>query len=403
MPLNNIVVVGASLAGLRAVETLRSAGFDGRLTLVGAEAHLPYDRPPLSKEVLRGEWEPARIALRRQDYAALDLDLRLSTRAVALDLPAREVVVGGGERIGFDGLIIATGTAPRAMPGAPSLAGLHLLRTLDDALAIRAALERGPRVAVIGAGFIGAEVAASCRARGLDVALVDPQPAPLALALGADMARVCAELHRDGGVELRFGVGVRAIEGQHRVERVTLTDGSRLDTDLVIVGIGVTPVTDWLADSGLDLTDGVACDATCATGVPGVMAAGDVARAVRPPFGEAFRVEHWTNAVEQGVAAARNLLAGPRGAKPVVGLPSFWSDQYGVKIQFCGRPHRDAEIRIVDGDPAARRFVALYGYDDRVVGVLAFGRARLFVKYSEMIGRRDVWADAGGGVRSVAR
>jgi NADPH-dependent 2,4-dienoyl-CoA reductase/sulfur reductase-like enzyme len=227
-----IVVVGASLAGLRAVEALRRLGYDGRLVLVGAEPHRPYDRPPLSKEVLRGTREPDRIALAKPEaFDTLDLDLRLGTRATAVDLRARVVVLEDGERLDFDGLLVATGATPRTLPGSPPIAGLHTLRTLDDCIAIRAELERGPRVAVVGAGFIGAEVAATCRQRGLDVTLIETLPVPMAATLGMEIGEICAAVHRDQGVDLRCGVRVEGLEGSDRVERVQLSDGSHSTTD----------------------------------------------------------------------------------------------------------------------------------------------------------------------------
>jgi 3-phenylpropionate/trans-cinnamate dioxygenase ferredoxin reductase subunit len=352
-----LVVVGASLAGIRAVETLRSEGYDGRLVLVGAEPHLPYDRPPLSKEVLRGDWGTERLPLRRKDYDELELELRLGRRAVALDAAAREVELDDGARLGFDGLLIATGAQPRTLPGTGGLEGVHVLRTVDDALALRADLEAAPaRVVVVGGGFIGAEVAASCRARGLEVTMVEPLPAPMERGIGREMGALMAEVHRDHGVDLRLGTGVDAIEGGARVERVKLGDGSVVDADTVVVGIGVAPATDWLESSGIALDDGVVCDASCATSIPGVFAAGDVARAWHPVYGRAIRVEHWTHAVEQGVAAARSLLG---HAEPFDAIPLFWSDQYDRKIQLAGLPEFDGESRVVHGSLDERKFVRL--------------------------------------------
>ena len=317
--LATVAVVGASLAGLRAVETLRRDGYDGRLVLVGAEAHLPYDRPPLSKEFLAGEVEPDDVALRRGPYDDLDLDLRLGRRAVALDLASRAVALDDGEPVVFDGLVLATGSTPRVVPGTPDLPGINVLRTLDDALAIRAKLDARPRVVVVGAGFIGSEVAATCRLRGLEVTVLEALPAPLVRGLGPVLGMACGELHRDHGVDLRLGVGVAGFEGDGRVERVRLDDGTAVDADLVVVGVGVAPATDWLATSGLTLDNGVVCDETLLA-APGVVAAGDVARWPNPLFGgESMRVEHWTNASEQGVAASAappvRRRGGPRGVR----------------------------------------------------------------------------------------
>ena len=388
-----IVIVGASLAGLRAAESLRRAGWDGRLVLLGAEPHLPYDRPPLSKEILKGSWDADRIPLRRQPYEDLDLDLRLGTRASGLDPGARVVEIDGGGRESYDALLIASGAAARRLPGQPELEGVHLLRTLDDSLAIRDALEGGPRAVVVGAGFIGAEVAASCRARGLDVTLVEPLPVPLVRGLGEEMGQVSAAIHRDHGVDLRCGVGVTGFEGGSRVERVRLSDGTGVEADVVVVGVGAAPATDWLESSGLEIENGVVCDAFCRASAPGVFAAGDVARFRNPVFDEVMRIEHWSNAVEQAEAAAGSILAGA-GAEPYRHVPWFWSDQYDVKIQFAGRMRADDEMRVVWGSVEERRFVALYGRAGRLVGVLAFNRPRALIQYKKLIGEGASWEAA---------
>jgi NADPH-dependent 2,4-dienoyl-CoA reductase/sulfur reductase-like enzyme len=399
--LERIVVVGASLAGLRTVEGLRACGYEGELVLVGAEKHPPYDRPPLSKEILQGSWDVERLALRRAPLEDLALDLRLGRRATALDVRERALALDDGTRERFDALVIATGARARRLPGQPELAGLHLLRSLDDALALRASLERGPRVLVVGAGFIGAEVAASCRARGLDVAMVEPLPVPLARGLGTRLGELCAALHRDQGVDLRCGAGVAAIEGDGRVERVRLSDGSMLAADVVVVGVGAAPETGWLAGSGLELRDGVVCDEHCATlGAPHVFAAGDVARWTNPLFGEEMRVEHWSNAVEQGTYVAERLAGTETGARPFAPVPFFWSDQYDAKIQFAGRLRADDEIHVVAGSEAERKLTALYARAGRLTGVLCLSRPRDLGKYRRMIAARasleDALAVAGG-------
>ena len=392
--LRAIAVVGASLAGLRAVETLRRKGFDGTITLIGAEPYLPYDRPPLSKEILTGTWDVDRLPLRREDYAELDLDLRLGRRGVALDVAEQRVQLDDGASVAYDGLVIATGSAPRELPGTPPLEGIHLLRTLDDALAIRAGLSEGPRVAIVGAGFIGAEVASSCRARGLEVTLIEALEVPLLRGLGRELGAVCAELHREEGVDLRTGVGVEGFAGSGRVESLRLSDGSAVPADLVVVGIGVAPVTDWLGSSGLELADGVVCDATCATRAPGVVAAGDVARWYNPLFEQQMRAEHWTNAVEQGVAAAETLLAGPEAAEPFAPVPFVWSDQYAVKIQVAGQVRPDGEVKLIAGSIAERKFTVLFGRAGRLSGVLAFNRPRDVIKYRRLLADRPSWDDA---------
>ncbi len=392
--MDQIVVIGGSLAGLRCVEALRRLGYDGRLTWVGAETHLPYDRPPLSKDVLAGTREPDRIALTRGDsFEALDLDLRLGQCATELDLNERVVELESGARVSYEGLVIATGATPKSLPGIGSLGGVHTLRTLDDCLAIRSELERGPRVAVVGAGFIGAEVAATCRQRGLEVCLIEALPAPMAAALGTQIGEVCAAAHRDHGVDLRCGVGVAGLEGDTRVERVRLSDGSSVAADVVVVGIGVTPATGWLETSGLTVDDGVVCDETTAA-APGVVAAGDVARWTNPLFGESMRVEHWTNAVEQGEAAAARLLAGPDGAVPFAPVPFVWSDQYDLKIQSAGIMKPDDEIHIAHGSLKERRFVALFGRKGRLTGALAVARSRLLMGYRRKSRDGLAWDEA---------
>lgn len=387
-------MVGASLAGLRTAETLRRNGFEGELVLCGAEKHLPYDRPPLSKEVLQGRWDADKLPLRRQPWEDLRLQLRLGLRATALDTGTRSVSMQDGTREHYEALVIATGASARRLRDQPELEGIHLLRTLDDALALRAAFERGPRVLVVGAGFIGAEVAASARARGLEVTVIEPLSVPLARGLGERMGRLCADLHREHGVDLRCGVGVAGIEGDGRVERVVLSDGTRVAADVVVVGIGAAPETSWLEGSGLALDDGVVCDEYCAAGPPGVFAAGDVARWRNPLFDEVMRVEHWSNAVEQGVYVAERLSGSQSGAAPFAPVPFFWSDQYDVKIQFAGRMRPDDQLRVVAGSLESRKFTALYGRAGRLSGVLCFNRPRDLAKYRRLIAARTSFEDA---------
>jgi NADPH-dependent 2,4-dienoyl-CoA reductase/sulfur reductase-like enzyme len=382
--LSQVVVVGASLAGLRSVEALRRRGYDGRIVVLGAEREYPYDRPPLSKEVLAGKWDPERTALRKpESYAELAAEWRLGLATTALDLPGRSVLAGAA-RIPYDALVIATGAAPRRL-AAPPLEGVHVLRTLEDAVAIRRGLDAGARVAVVGAGFIGGEVAATARSRGLEVTLIEALPAPLERQLGTEMGAQVMALHRDHGVEVRVGVGVAGLEGAGRVERVRLADGSAVDADLVVVGIGVAPATRWLEGSGLRVDDGVVCDERLRASAPGVFAAGDVARWLHPGFGEPLRIEHWTNATEQADAAVESLLAGAGPCAPFAPVPYFWSDQYDVKLQLAGRALPGDELRLVDGSLAERRFVALYGRAGRLAAVLGFNRPRLVMQYRRML------------------
>lgn len=396
---STVTIVGAGLAGLRAAETLRREGFAGRIVMIGAEPHLPYDRPPLSKELLAGEWEPEQVALRREPYDQLDLDLRLGVRATGLDLDARTLDLAGGERLGFDGLVVATGATPRVLPDLPALDGIFTLRTLDDCLALRGRLDAGARVAVIGAGFIGAEVAATCRKRGLSVTVLEALPQPMVRGVGEQLGAVLARMHREEGVDLRCGVQVEAIEGKAAVERVRLADGTVIETDALLVAIGVAPETRWLEGSGLVLDDGVVCDRTLLA-APGVVAAGDLCRWPNPLFdGELMRLEHWTNAAESGVAAARRLLAELDGgtesaSEPFAPVPFVWSDQYDVKIQVVGRIGADADVAIVHGGLDGRQFVALFGRDGRLTGALAFTRPRQLMHYRRMIAERATFAEA---------
>jgi 3-phenylpropionate/trans-cinnamate dioxygenase ferredoxin reductase subunit len=391
-----IAIVGTSLAGLRAAEALRREGFDGRIVAIGDEPHLPYDRPPLSKELLAGTWEPEQLVLRKQGVDDLELDWRLETRAVHLDVAAREVELHDGERVAFDGAVIATGATPRLLPNQPALAGVFTLRTLDDALALRETLDARPKVVVIGAGFIGSEVAATCRLRGLDVTVLEALPQPLVRGLGSELGAVLAAVHRDHGVDLRTNVTVEAIEGDGdgEVRGVRLGDGTVIDADVVVVGVGVAPQTAWLEDSGLTLANGVVCDETCLA-APGIVAAGDVARWPNPLFdGESMRLEHWTNATEQGVHAAGRLLAGDAPGAPFAPVPFVWSDQYDRKIQTVGVVSADAEVHIAHGTLAERQFVALFGRGGRIVGALGVNRPRNVMQYRRMIAERGSWDDA---------
>jgi NADPH-dependent 2,4-dienoyl-CoA reductase/sulfur reductase-like enzyme len=392
-----LVVVGASLAGLRAVEAARKAGFEGSITLIGAERHLPYDRPPLSKEFLDAT-EPGAETLipffRSNDVFAdeLKIELLLGAAATGLDVTRKAVLLGERE-VGYDALVIATGSELRTLPGSGHLEGVYGLRTLDDALAIRAALDRGARTVVIGAGFIGSEVASSARKRGVDVTVIESLPTPLVRPTGSVMGAAIAALHERNGTSLLCGTGVRALEGDGRVERVILDDGSIIEADLVVVGIGVTPSTSWLEGSGLALDNGVVCDETLFTGTPGVYAAGDVASWPNPMFGARQRMENWTAAAEQGAAAARNALD-PDNAKPYATVPYFWSDWYGSRIQFVGVPESE-EVALVDGDADTDdRWTALYRQGDRLVGALTVNGQTVIMKYRRMIGQKCSWADA---------
>ncbi|WP_328835975.1 NAD(P)/FAD-dependent oxidoreductase [Streptomyces europaeiscabiei] len=362
--MRRILVVGASAAGLAAAETLRREGYDGTLTLVGDEPHAPYDRPPLSKQLLAAEWDTGRLTLRTPAHLdGLDLDLRLGAAATGLDLKERQVRLADGDAVPYDGLVIATGVRPRRLPGE----GAHVLRTLDDALTLREQLTPGTRLVVVGAGFLGAEAAAVAWRLGVKVTLLEPAPVPLAHAVGGEVGAVLSRAHLDHGVDLRTGVTVTEVTE----DGVRLADGETVEADEVLVAIGSLPNTEWLADSGLAVGDGVLCDEYCEA-ARNVYAAGDVARWYNPLFGASMRVEHRTNAAEQGMAVARNLL-GTGTRKPFAPVPYFWSDQYDMKVQAYGRLRGHDEVAVVDGDLVERRFVAVYRTDDRVTGALAVG------------------------------
>ncbi|MFC6236333.1 NAD(P)/FAD-dependent oxidoreductase [Longivirga aurantiaca] len=375
--MRSICIVGASLAGLRGAEEIRRQGFEGRMTLIGAEAQFPpFDRPPLSKAVLASTWtlEQARLPV----FEDLDAAIHLGVAATDLDLAARCVRVQGGTSVPFDGLMIATGTEVIRLrcPGA-DLPGVRYLRSADDASLLLARISRRPRVAVIGAGFIGSEIASVCRERGLEVTLIDSSPLPLEPQVGRLVASYIFQQHRDRGVATRFGASVTSIEGDSDVTGVTLSGGDTIAADLVVVGIGVRPAVGWLSGSGLDISDGVLCDEECrAIGADGVVAAGDVARWQNPAYGRAMRIEHWTNAVEQSEYAARSLLGVQEG--PFRSIPYFWSDQFTMHLQCAGV--RGDTDEVVEGSMATGAFVIESRVDDRVVGVLASNSVNRFQK-----------------------
>jgi NADPH-dependent 2,4-dienoyl-CoA reductase/sulfur reductase-like enzyme len=398
--MERVVVVGASLAGLRAAETIRQRDFAGAVVVVGAEIHRPYDRPPLSKKLLSGEWDHERIHLRRPDaFDELDVEWRLGVHATGLDVDARRLRLSDGSSVDFDGAVIATGARPRRLAGHDRFAHVHELRTVDDALAIREEIAPGGRrVVVIGAGFIGLEVAATAKLLGNDVVVLEGAEAPLIRGLGAEMGTAIAELHRDHGVDIRCGVRVEALTD----DGVALGGGELLRADVIVVGIGVEPVTHWLEESGLELRDGVVCDEylqarrTDGTPAAGIFAAGDVTRWMNPLFGEEMRVEHWTNAAEQGAHAATNLLDAAQGSAvtPYAPLPFFWSDQYEHRIQFLGRASADDEVQIVAGSVADRKFLALFGHAGRLHGALGLNAPRWIMPTRKLFLEQASWAEA---------
>jgi 3-phenylpropionate/trans-cinnamate dioxygenase ferredoxin reductase subunit len=383
-----VVIVGASAAGLAAAEALRRRGYDGALTLIGEESHLPYDRPPLSKQVLLGTWQPEQVRLRDdQALAGLGAELLLGQAATGLDTATRRVLLAGGGAVRYDALIIATGVRPRTLPGM-GLAGVHVLRTLDDALTLRARLLDGPEVVVVGAGFLGAEVAAAARQMGLNVTLADPLPSPMHRQFGDQVGALIGQLHSDHGVRVRCGTGVSGfIEDAGRVAAVELADGSVLGADLVVVAVGAVPATGWLADSGLLLGNGIECDARCQAG-PGIWAAGDVACWPSPVFGARMRLEHRVNAAEQAIAVAGNLLGDDQPFAPV---PYFWTDQYDKKIQAYGTFPPGADFQVISGDPGDRHFVAAYGRHGTVTGVLGWNSPSELRRQRQLVAGHAPW------------
>lgn len=398
--LGRVVVVGASLAGLRAAETLRQHDDVGSVVVVGAEPHRPYDRPPLSKKLLSGEWEPDRVQLRQPDtFDDLDVEWHLGAAATGLDLTARSVRLDDDTEVGFEALVIATGAAPRRLLDQDRFDHVHELRSLDDALRLRAEIAPGGRrVVVVGAGFIGLEAAATAHALGNDVVVLEGAPAPLIRGLGREMGEAIAGLHRAQGIDVRCDVRIDALVP----EGVRLADGSVVDADVVLVGVGVSPATDWLDGSGIQVRDGVVCDETLnvldTSGAPiaGVYAAGDVVRWPNALFDEEMRVEHWTNAAEQGAQAANNLARAARGeaTEPYAPLPFFWSDQFHHRIQFLGRAGADDEVRVVAGSVADEKFLALFGRNGRLRGALGVNAPRWVMPTRKLFLAGASWDDA---------
>jgi NADPH-dependent 2,4-dienoyl-CoA reductase/sulfur reductase-like enzyme len=370
----SVLVTGASAAGLATAEALRRKGYTGKMTVLGAEPHLPYDRPPLSKQVLAGSWEPARAQLRQPDaLSALDAEFVLGDPAVKLDTSARAVHTASGRVLTADAVVVATGLRPRTLPGQAALAGVHVLRTLDDALGLRAELLSCKQAVVVGDGVLGAEIAATACGMGVSVTMAGPQPAPLAMQFGPLAAGLLAGLHAERGVSLRLGTAVTGLASRNgRVTGVCLDNGDVLPADVVVVAFGATPATEWLEGSGLRLDNGLVCDSRCRA-AEGVYAAGDVARWHHESLDALLRLENRTNATEQAVAVAGNILGEDRPYTPV---PYYWTDQFDAKLQVHGVLSPDAEVTIVDGDVAARRFVAVYRRDGEVTGLLGWNMAK---------------------------
>jgi 3-phenylpropionate/trans-cinnamate dioxygenase ferredoxin reductase subunit len=372
--LDHIAVVGASLAGLRLVEALRREGYAGRISVIGAEDALPYDRPPLSKQFLVDDWEEEKLALAREGVEGLDADWKLGVSATALDSETNRLTLDDGSTLEAAAIVIATGTRARRLPFGRDLDGVVELRNIGDARKLRAVLATSSRVVVVGAGFIGMEVAASCRQKGLEVTVVEPLSAPLIRGLGPILGERVARRHREAGVVFRLGVGVDGFEGDGQVTGVRLSDGEVLPAEVVVVGVGAAPATEWLEASGLEIDNGVLCDATGATGRANVYALGDCARWLNSRYPERPRFEHWTSAVEQSDILAKQIVHGD--AKPFAPIPYVWTDQFDLRIAIAGEFREEDEMHVCLGTIEEDRFLALFGREGRLVGAVGCKRPR---------------------------
>lgn len=385
--MRRVVVVGASLAGVSAARALRKQGYAGRLVLVGAEPHLPYDRPPLSKAFLTGSATRADLDLLSPDDDALEFSWRLGSPAVALRPAERTVDLADGTELAADGVVLATGARARTLPVSTPLRGVHTLRTVDDAVALRDDLAQAGSLVVVGGGFIGAEVASTARSLGLSVTVVEALGTPLAGPLGAQLGAVCAGLHADHGVRLLTGTDVARLVGDDRVTAVELADGRSLPADVVVVGVGAEPNVEWLAGSGVELDGGVVTDASCATNIPGIVAVGDCASSYDPALGRHRRIEHWTHALQQPATAVATLLSG--GAAPAyTAVPYFWSEQYGRQLQLAGCHRPGDVVTVVEGSTDSRAFVATYERDGRLVAVLGLDAGGAFARWRRILRRQ---------------
>ncbi|MGH3915580.1 MAG: NAD(P)/FAD-dependent oxidoreductase [Pseudonocardiaceae bacterium] len=383
----HVVVVGAGLGGLRTVESLRTAGFSGHVSLVGDEPHPPYDRPPLSKEVLSGQWPEDRTLLRGGELSDLDVSLHLGTAAVGVDGVAVELA--DGTRMTYDTLVVATGVRPRRLPGQPDHPRLHLLRTLEDCRALRDSMSRARSLLVVGAGFIGAEVAATARAAGLEVTVLEALPVPFARVLGQQMGELCARLQTDNGVTVRTGVRlVEFVDTGGDWITARLEDGSTVRADCGVVGVGTVVENGWLSGLGIAAERGLTCDATgLVVGTGNIYAVGDVAAWPHPLFGDSPRIEHWTSATEQAMVVAQRIT-GTQITQPADAVPYFWSDQYGLKLQLVGRPDRASSVEVLHDPGAIKGTVAGYFANGTLVAALAFHSPRLLNRCRALIRKR---------------
>lgn len=382
--MQSVVIVGASLAGLASARALREQGFDGRISVVGDEVHRPYDRPPLSKEFLAGSDE--RLALETADDSALGIDWRLGSAAVALDCGSRSITLACGGKLVADAVVIATGASAISLPGMRKAAGLHVLRSLDDARALRDELVKGARVAIIGAGFLGSEVASTAAGLGAAVTLIEAAEVPLQRVLGARVGRILANMHVRGGAELITGATVAGFRTRAgRVVGVELHDGRTVQSDVVLVSIGSAPNIRWLSGSGVELANGVVTDRRGATSIPGVVAVGDCAAVRDFTTGQLTREEHWTAAATRPAVAIQVLLSGGTSVDTFDPVPYVWSDLYQQRIQFAGRQAPDCAIEIVEGEPASGPFVAVYRRAGEPVAVLAVSSPRSFARWRRQL------------------
>ncbi|MDT7548521.1 MAG: 3-phenylpropionate/trans-cinnamate dioxygenase ferredoxin reductase component [Actinomycetota bacterium] len=387
MTSSHVVVVGGGLAAVRAAEEIRLLDPSRRITVIASETHPPYDRPPLSKQVLRGEMTDTTFPT---DWSTLGVDLRRGVRAAALHPDKRTVLLDDGSTLEYDAVVLATGAQPRALPGLAG-PGVHVLRTLDDARSLAADVRRTRRLTVLGAGFIGCEAAASARAMDADVTLVEVLPTPLARVLGTQVGAQVAALHQEEGVALRCGSPVLEARGEGAERELLLSDGSTVDAEVVLVGLGVTPDTAWLAESGVAVDDGVVCDATGRTSVAGVWAAGDVARWWHPLYDAHVRLEHWTSAAAQGAAVGQDVAG---QGTPLDEVPYFWSDQYRSKLQMLGRPDADDDVTLLQVGPHADKLLAVYGREGRVTGVFGMSAARWVMRMRPLLAEQASYDEA---------
>lgn len=373
--INHIVVVGASLAGYRTAQALRREGYAGRLTMVGAERAFPYDRPPLSKQFLAKDWEDEKLALGPDGSSELAADWKLGCEATSFDCDSLGLTLADGATIeDADVVVLATGAEPRRLPFGQDLAGILTLRTLADARLLRSEIAAASRVVVVGAGFIGMEIAATCRSKGLEVAVVEPLPAPLIRGLGKILGERVMRRHQEEGVAFRLGVGVDGFDGRKRVTDVRLSGGELLPADIVVVGVGAAPATEWLTGSGLEMDNGIVCDSNGFSGREGVYAVGDCARWQNSNYPDQPRFEHWTNAVEQSVVLAKRIMHGEVMA--YAPIPYVWTDQFDLRIAIVGEIRDGDEMRVCAGRLEEDRFLALFGREGRLVAAVGFKRPR---------------------------